>query len=278
MDNRGFNLTSHRIWLVLASLFITANLLTACAPSVPSLPLGESFTDPSGESPPVHLLIDITPSGFSNGIPVFRTFVVALDPQTGHTIWHYQLGSGASSEFVPGSALQPVVAGDLAIVEYASSHNDEAHGVLEALDLRSGQLRWRHEAGTQPGELVIAGSVIYFIPMTNPQLRVVTSPSHVVEALDRQSGRLLWSHPVDGQPESFGVSGDKVFDITSPWPCGGRVSCWHLYVLNASDGSTRWGYALDAVFTNLGIGGPLSIMFDSNNSGRIATDSGNQLV
>src|SRR5260370_41454853 len=173
MADRGFNLTSHRIWLVLASSFITANLLAGCAPSLPTL---SQATNQTAGSPPVHLLIDITPSGFSNGIPVFRTFVVALDPQTGHRIWHYQLGSGASSEFVPGSALQPVVAGDLAIVEYASSHNDEAHGVLEALDLRSGQLRWRHEAGTQPGERVIAGSVIYFIPLPKTLLLRVTSP------------------------------------------------------------------------------------------------------
>jgi outer membrane protein assembly factor BamB len=181
---------------------------------------------------------------------------------------------------VQGSALQPVVAGDLALVAYTThaSHNGVSHGVLEALDLRSGQLRWHHEAGTQAGELVIAGSAIYFISWDNPLLLVAISPGHV-EALDRQSGRLLWSHPpVHGFLVEFGVSGDTAFEVDEPDPAspcgiyGGGGPCYQLFAFNASNGSTRWVRATDANNATIGFA------TESDSSGGTIPLIRNQLV
>src|SRR5260370_28688545 len=216
MDTRGFNLTSHRMWRVLAMLAVAASLLAACAPSLPTL---SQATDQDTGSPPVHLVIDSKAANDWEQNADFPTFVVALDPHTGHTNWRYQIAESANLQILRNSLLQPQVAGDLAI--FAFTYLDVAYtnlgrqiknnrGTIEALDLSSGQLRWRQDAGTHvTAEPVIAGPTIYlssYFP-TGPE-------TGVVEALDRQSGKLLWSRPFRGNLETPGppaVVGDKLF-------------------------------------------------------------------
>src|SRR5215469_6799102 len=248
MDTRGLNLTSHRLWRVLALLAALASLLAGCAPS---LPTRSQATDQDIGSPPVPLVIDSKATNDALTIADFPTFVVALDPHTGHTIWRYQIAESATLQILRNSLLQPQVAGDLAIFAFTyfdvaytnlGRQNQNYRGTIEALDLRSGQLRWRQDAGSHvTGEPVIAGSTIYASSffLGGPE-------AAVVEALDRQSGKLLWSRPFLGTtPETPGppaVVGDKLFLFALP----ALRNSWRLLALNASDGSLVWDHTEDS--------------------------------
>lgn len=211
-------------------------LLPAC--SAPSLP---TITDPSIGSPPVHLVIDSKATNDWETKADFPTFVVALDPHTGHTIWRYQLPESASTQILRNSLLQPQVAGDLAIVafSYVAPKAVYQRGTILALDLTSGQLRWRHDTGWRAtGEPVITGSMIYVSAFIHggPE-------AGVVEALDRRSGKLLWRRPFLGPtPGTPVVVGDRVFLFVA---ADSRYS-WQLLALNASDGSIVWDHKDDS--------------------------------
>jgi outer membrane protein assembly factor BamB len=185
----------------------------------------------------VHLLIDGDKRLFSLQ-PSTHFFVVALDARTGHVTWRHQLASAANAQGEPGTAAQPIVSGHLVFVTYIlhDSQTGEDHGTLDALDLTSGQLRWRHEAGSRPPNLAIVGSTIYLSAVSFSH---DIPGSGVVEALDLTSGRLLWSRPVPKDPSQLAVGGDKVFVIADPDASdGGRV-----VALKASDGSRLWEYS-----------------------------------
>ncbi len=100
-------------------------------------------------------------------------------------------------------------------------------GSLTAIDLNTGELRWRITLGEFPelsakgipptgtenygGPLVTAGGVLF----------IAATPDRQIRALDRRSGRLLWSHalPTGGfaTPSTYAVGGRQFVVIA----CGG---------------------------------------------------------
>jgi outer membrane protein assembly factor BamB len=222
---------------LLVGLALVLLPLPACSP--PALP---TITDQTPASPGVHLLIDGDKSLFYSE-PSNHIFVVALDARTGHVIWRHQLASAANEQVMPVTvSFQPFVSGHLAFVTYTllDGQTGDEHGTLDALDLTSGQLRWRHEAGSRLLGVVIVGSAVY---LSSVSVSHDKPGSEVVEALDRQSGRLhrsrpLLNNPAGPQVPALAVSGDKVFVIDDPYVSdGGR-----LVALKASDGSLLWNY------------------------------------
>jgi outer membrane protein assembly factor BamB len=179
-------------------------------------------------------------------------------------LWHFQTGGWL--------AHTPTVVGELVIV-------GSCNGIVRALDLNSGRVRWENKVSPDPEQYffhsdpIVGGDVIVvaadratganihaFDVSTGKELwrhpagRGVNGPLAGVNnrvyaanlegkllSLDIRSGALAWSVPfkVPGW-EGAAVAGDRVF--------AGTVDGW-LHALNAESGREHWRVNLDAPVT-----------------------------
>lgn len=95
-----------------------------------------------------------------------------------------------------------------------------ANSVLEALDYKTGAVRWRHEIGTGEGSaglLATAGNLVF-----------ASDTSHNLLALDPRTGKTLWhvniGASMESAPSTFELDG-RQYLLT---PAGGTILAWVL--------------------------------------------------
>lgn len=168
--------------------------------------------------------------------------VVALDPQTGKTLWEFRYPAppekGMNLEYGPGPHSTPLIAGERVFAVGAT-------GKLHALELRTGRLLWQHDLwGELGGQRLDRGYAPSPLSYQGGVLLPLGGRGQALAAFDADDGRLLWKNgdldlspaspkliDLDGQPQLvlFYAAGVAGID-----PADGRVLWRHPH-------RTDWG-------------------------------------
>jgi outer membrane protein assembly factor BamB len=164
----------------------------------------------------------------------------ALDAATGRTRWRHEVGSGISGE--------PVISGG---VVYLSAHiamtqggQFAQSGLVQALDARTGALRWQHTLAAAASMPAVSGSLVMLIVGNQ-------AGGHLV-ALSAQDGTVRWDY-LSAAPINRGDAAGYIGSI-APLVLGQLVyarapeSDQHgdthivLVAVHVGDGSLAWQY------------------------------------
>lgn len=153
--------------------------------------------------------------------------VVALDQDTGETLWSHESFEENARFLSTGS---PAVDGDVVVVPFSS-------GEVVALDVETGRVLWtatvsrssRMNALSNLND--IAGS-----PVIDRGAVFAVSHSGQVSAIDVRTGRVAWEAPISGLNMPW-VAGDYLFLITVEG---------ELLALSRDDGAVVWNQTLDS--------------------------------
>jgi outer membrane protein assembly factor BamB len=183
--------------------------------------------------------------------------VVALDAATGQVRWHHQ----SFGTFKNSNASLALAGKVLYIGSYAG---------VEAIHSQDGTTLWQTPTGDSQSQLLIQNGIVYVGASENlsalsatdgkilwsktgtPPYRLDAISDGVVyaetggpfAAYDAATGAILWQKTYQGpvQMEDFCCAADHVAIFTAG-ANGGDASGFHVYALNARDGSERWGYS-----------------------------------
>ena len=149
--------------------------------------------------------------------------VFALDAASGSVVWQRRLARC--------TAASPAVAGDLLVIgEMGRPHHcdDDVPAYVAALDLRTGQLRWRYRTRDVETPPLVVGDLVVF-----------GSWDGRVEALDTH-GRLRWSFQTNGAVKAGAALWHATIYIAS--------YDGYVYALDARSGRLRWRTAAGGRF------------------------------
>jgi len=146
----------------------------------------------------------LSPGKIKDAAPAPKS-VVALDAETGVTLWHTDGLDGAASK---ADAIERIT--QLLLV----AGGDAVYGIEEdavvALDLKTGKIEWRYDRGTRPRAVTYGsyyltnmnsmvyhdGVVLFMEPKPTTKRMPYNSPTKcMVLGLDAQTGRVLWERP-----------------------------------------------------------------------------------
>ena len=171
--------------------------------------------------------------------------IVALDATNGHLLWQHKQANLLSGVATVGPLLQPTVQDGLVYVP--TSYRDLSkvfsyYAELAALDLATGQDRWRHEiAAPQDANTGVstmpaaAHGVVYLSSVTfETPVNGQTPTLHgFVEALDSHTGSVRWSTTLTHSSSAPVVADGRVVVLSGD----------KLVALDPNDGAVKWTFA-----------------------------------
>ena len=130
-----------------------------------------------------------------------REVVVALDAETGETVWEYAYAAPFSAEYSmengPGPHATPAVAGERVFAAGAT-------GKLHALDKRTGKLLWSHDLMVEyKGTVRVNGFACSPLAYRDTVIMQVGGAGNSLMAFRQQDGRVVWKrHDFRNSPSS----------------------------------------------------------------------------
>lgn len=127
--------------------------------------------------------------------------VIALDPQTGNTLWEHRYPAPPvpkmDLEYGPGPHSTPLIAGDLVVSVGAT-------GKMQALDLNTGRVRWSHDLwGELHGQTMGRGYSPSPLLYKDTILVPLGGSGQALAAFAPTDGKLLWKNgDIDLSPAS----------------------------------------------------------------------------
>lgn len=166
--------------------------------------------------------------------------ISALDTHSGKPVWQTKVQTSGSKIWS-----SPLIAGNLLLFGLASTlvEKPKLPGQVIALDIRTGQLRWR--AFTEPGGA--PGSGVWSSPAIDAERQIVyvgtSDPNDGVQALRLADGHLLWHwRSVKQDVSDTDVGAGPLLYTTTQGErrvvVGGKNG--YLYSLDAESGKTIW--------------------------------------
>lgn len=150
----------------------------------------------------------------------------ALRASDGSVLWRYPLLNGKNS----WARWLVVQDGVVYTGAYATTNDTNNHGEIYALRAESGAAIWRDTIQIDPGNVLLAGGVLYLATSNSPQ-------TGALYALRAENGALLWNYPIDGNTYSAPQLVDGVLYL--------GADNGILYAVRARDGKLLWHYQTD---------------------------------